>query len=153
MKNICITGANGFIGKYLCNALISSNKSIRGFVRNLDSLTESSKIDYRVIKDISSKINWKKELSGYDCIIHCAGKSHSTNVEENSNAYFFVNTEAAIHLAEQAAEAGVKRLVFLSSVKVNGESTNQITKQKFSYKDMSNPKDLYAISKFKAEKA
>jgi nucleoside-diphosphate-sugar epimerase len=73
---------------------------------------------------------------------------------KDSNAYHLANTEVTKVLAEQAAEAGVKRLIFLSSVKVNGESTYQINnKQKFSHKDISNPKDPYAISKLEAEKA
>jgi nucleoside-diphosphate-sugar epimerase len=157
MKKICITGANGFIGKFLCKVLNSSDRSIRGIVRTLNTPINSSKIEYVSVGDMNSKINWREHLNGFDCIIHCAGKAHVMNKKKeskDSNAYHLANTEVTKVLAEQAAEAGVKRLIFLSSVKVNGESTYQINnKQKFSHKDISNPKDPYAISKLEAEKA
>lgn len=157
MKNICVTGANGFIGKFLCEVLNSSDRSIRGIVRTLNTSMNSSKIEYVPVGDMNSKINWREHLNGFNCIIHCAGKAHIMNEKkesEVSNAYHLANTEVTKALAEQAAEAGVKRLIFLSSVKVNGESTYQInTKKKFSHKDISNPKDPYAMSKLEAEKA
>ena len=156
MKKICITGANGFIGKFLCKVLNSSDRSICGIVRTLNTSINSSKIEYVSVGDMSSKINWREHLNGFDCIIHCAGKAHVMNEKKeskDSNAYHLANTEVTKVLAEQAAEVGVKRLIFLSSVKVNGESTYQINnKQKFSHKDISNPKDPYAISKLEAEK-
>ena len=126
MKNICVTGANGFIGKFLCKVLDSSDRSIRGIVRTLNTSMNSSKIEYVPVGDMNSKINWREHLNGFDCIIHCAGKAHVMNEKKeskDSNAYQLANTEVTKVLAEQAAEAGVKKLIFLSSVKVNGEST------------------------------
>jgi len=70
------------------------------------------------------------------------------------NFYKLVNVDATKRLAEQAVEAGIKRLVFLSSIKVNGESTDRNNKRKkFSHNDSLDPRDLYAISKLEAEKA
>ena len=153
MKNICVIGANGFVGKFLCKVLESSNKSTRGIVRNLNTSMNSSKIEYVSVGDMTSKIDWREHLNGFDCIIHCAGKAHIMNEKKEFNAYHSVNTEATKVLAEQAAEAGVKRLIFLSTVKVNGESTSQThTTEKFSHKDISHPKYPYAISKLEAEK-
>jgi len=153
MKKICITGANGFIGNTLCNSLKSSNNHIRGFVKAMDSDNNSSETEHISVGDISSKTNWKDHLKGFDYIIHCAGLTHQMSSIKDINVYNLVNIDGTKRLAEHAVEAGIKRLVFLSSVKVNGEITDQITKQKFSHKDNSNPKDLYAISKLEAEKA
>ena len=153
MKRICITGANGFIGNSLYKSLKSTNNHIRGFVRVVDLDNNSSVTEHISVGDISSKTNWKDHLNGFDCIIHCAGITNQLGGIKDINVYNLVNIDGTKRLAEQAAEAGVKRLVFLSSVKVNGESTYQITKQKFCHKSASNPQDLYAISKLKAEKA
>tara|TARA_B100000989_G_C19525244_1_gene466475 strand:- start:1100 stop:2050 length:951 start_codon:yes stop_codon:yes gene_type:complete len=154
MKKICVTGAKGFIGAPLCKALSSLDKSIRGFVRNLDSNKNSSKIQYVSVGDISSKINWKDKLKGFDCVIHCAGKSHVMNKIKNFDEYQLVNTEGTRQLAEQAAEVGVRRLIFLSSIKVNGNSTGKFdNREAFTNNDIPNPEDDYAISKFKAEES
>ena len=150
MKNICVTGADGFIGKSLCKYLIESDRSVKGFVRTLTPSMSNDKIEYVKIGDLGSKINLKNHLAGYDCIVHCAGKAHSMNEKNDQDVYHLVNALGTKHLAEQAAEAGVKRLVFLSSVKVNGENTNDI--KIFSNKDIPNPQDAYSISKFEAEK-
>jgi nucleoside-diphosphate-sugar epimerase len=153
MEKICITGANGFIGKSLCKALNSSDKSIRGFIRTLDLNKNYTKIEYLSVGDISSKINWKDQLNGYDCIVHCAGRAHVMNKKEDLDVYHLVNTEGTRRLAEQAAAVGVKKFVYLSSVKVNGESTGKIDNNKmFTNNDIPEPQDAYSISKFKAEK-
>ena len=153
MEKICITGANGFIGKSLCKALNSSDKSIRGFIRTLDLNKNYTKIEYLSVGDISSKINWKGQLNGYDCIVHCAGRAHVMNKNEDLDVYHLVNTEGTRRLAEQAAAVGVKKFVYLSSVKVNGESTGKIDNNKmFTNNDIPEPQDAYSISKFKAEK-
>jgi len=154
MKRICITGANGFIGKTLCKFLKASDYHIRGFVRAMDLDNNSPETEYISVGDISSKTNWKDYLNGFDCIIHCAGLTHQINSNKDRYVYNLVNIDGTKRLAEQAVEAGIKRLVFLSSVKVNGESTHKTnTKQRFSHKNTSNPQDPYAISKFEAEKA
>jgi len=153
MKKICITGANGFIGKTLYKSLKAPDNHIRGFVRAMDLDNNSLETEHISVGDISSKINWKDHLNGFDCIIHCAGLTHQMSSIKDINVYNLVNIDGTKRLGEQAAEAGIKRLVFLSSVKVNGESTDQITKHEFSHKDKSNPKDSYAISKLEAEKA
>ena len=87
MKKICVTGASGFIGKSLCKTLNLSGRSMRGFVRKLDTHNNLSKVEYVKVGDINSKINWKDYLRGYDCIIHCAGKAHNMNDNKNSTYY------------------------------------------------------------------
>ena len=152
MKKICVTGANGFIGKALCEALILSGNSVRGFVRHLDKNVNFGSIEHISVGDISSNTIWKDQLHGYDCIVHCAGKAHVMNKKNELEVYHIVNTEGTKRLAEQAVEAGVKRLVFLSTVKVNGESTGNIDNTKiFTNNDRPDPKDAYSISKLEAE--
>ena len=126
MKKICVTGADGFIGRSLCKTLSSLDKSIRGFVRTKNSNKNFLEIEYMPVGDISSKINWIDQLKGFDCIIHCAGEAYNMKENKNFDTFHLVNTEGTRNLAEQAVEAGVKRLVFLSTVKVNGESTGKI---------------------------
>ena len=152
MKKICVTGANGFVGKFLCNVLKSSDKSVRGFVRTLDTSTNLSKVEYVSVGDMRSEINWKKHLNGFDCIIHCAGKAHVMNEKKETNTYRQINTEATKVLAEQAAYSGVKRFIFLSTIKVNGESTvNNDQNSIFKSTDIPNPQDAYSKSKLEAE--
>lgn len=154
MKKICVTGANGFIGKPLCKALISSGRSIQGLVRALDLKMKASDINYLPIGNIESKVNWKDYLHGNDCVIHCAGKTHSMYDRKNLDDYLLINTEYTKFLAKQASEAGVRRFIFLSSIKVNGESTSDTNNLKiFTNTDMPYPDDNYSISKFEAEKA
>jgi nucleoside-diphosphate-sugar epimerase len=154
MKKICITGANGFVGRSLCRALISSNNSITALARRIDYSFNSLKIEYIKIGDISLDVNLKEYLVGCDCIVHCAGKAHTMNDTDNLVAYQSANILGTKNLAEQAVLAGVKRFIFLSSVKVNGESTGNFDDPKiFTNNDTPNPQDNYAISKFEAEKA
>ena len=152
MEKILVTGASGFIGNNLCNKLIELNFNVRGAVRTLDSLTVDYNFNAVTVGEIGANTNWKNALKDIDCIINCAGKAHLINKKNNANLYHLINTEGTKNLAEQAVKAGVKRLILLSSVKVNGESTDQIANHKFSHKNLSNPQDPYAISKLEAEK-
>jgi nucleoside-diphosphate-sugar epimerase len=162
MKKILVTGATGFIGNPLCKALIKSGRSVYGAVRSISSSLIKSEVEYISVGDISLKTNWKDILAGIDCVIHCAGRAHKMNKNQDFDLYNPINKEGTRNLAEQAAEAGVKRFIFLSSIKVNGESTNnefekinsnsQI-KNIFTHTDIPNPMDPYSISKFEAESA
>tara|TARA_A100001015_G_scaffold317195_1_gene433474 strand:- start:617 stop:1588 length:972 start_codon:yes stop_codon:yes gene_type:complete len=162
MKKILITGASGFIGRFLCKTLSTSGRSFRGAVRSIDSFSIDTKANYVSIGDINSKTNWKHALVNIDCIIHCAGRAHVMNEKKKNNLeiYRSINVHGTKQLAEQAAKAGVKRLIFLSSVKVIGEdsdnrygdiSPNKQKKYIFTPNDVPNPEDLYSVSKFEAE--
>tara|TARA_B100002019_G_scaffold293340_1_gene320230 strand:- start:1753 stop:2733 length:981 start_codon:yes stop_codon:yes gene_type:complete len=164
MKKILITGASGFIGQSLIKSLLKLNKFVRGTIRSSNSFFSNTKIEYVTLGDINIKTSWKENLVDVDCIIHCAGKVHEMKSSKNdlSKIYQSVNVDGTIRLANQAAEAKIRRLIFLSSIKVNGESTrnnhinkffNEKKKNVFTYKDIACPEDLYAKSKFEAEKA
>ena len=162
MKKILITGASGFIGQSLIKSLLNLSRSVRGTIRSRKPVFSDTKTEYVSTGDINIKTNWKESLVNIDSIIHCAGKAHAIKSKKNnlSKIYQSSNVDGTKQLAEQAAEAKVRRLIFLSSIKVNGENTNNDVIDKalnekkilFSHKDLANPKDSYAKSKLEAEK-
>jgi nucleoside-diphosphate-sugar epimerase len=154
MKKILVTGANGFVGLNIYKHLIKLNYSVKGIIRNLDNTLINCDSKYISVGNIDAETNWDNALEGVDCIIHCAGKAHAMNKEVELDIYRKVNRDGTKHLAEQAVKAKIKRFIFLSSVKVNGESTGNSDGPKiFTNDDMPNPQDNYAISKFEAEQA
>lgn len=152
MKKILITGANGFIGNSLYKRLLKTGRSCVGTVRSNNLNSSNVNIEYIQVDNIGISTNWKIALRDVDCIIHCAGRAHiMKKIDANEEKFFnSVNVDGTKQLAKQAAELGVKRLVFLSSIKVNGEVTQE--KEIFRYDDTPNPKDAYAKSKLEAEK-
>jgi nucleoside-diphosphate-sugar epimerase len=151
MNRIFVTGAYGFIGKSLCQNLVLSNKSVIGAVRSVNLSLGSSEVKYVSTGDIDLNKNWKEMLVGSDCIIHCAARAHIISKSKNKSLeiYRLINVEFTKHLAEKAVEAGVKRFIFLSSIGVLGVDTNG--REPFSIKDIPNPTEDYAISKYEAE--
>ena len=117
MKKILVTGASGFIGQALCNKLIKLNLIVCATVRNPMPHSVSNDFECISVGNINSETNWKNALKKIDYIIHCAGIAHKMTSIKDLNYYNLVNAEGTKCLAKQAAEAGVKRLFFLSSVK------------------------------------
>ena len=125
MIKVLVTGANGFIGNYLCKKLIKKYNYVNAIVRNLSNTTKISNVKYFSVGEINSQTNWGNLLKNIDCIIHCAGKAHMTGRNNliEQDIFSSVNIGGTENLAHQAANAGVKKFIFLSSIKVNGEST------------------------------
>lgn len=150
--NILITGANGFIGKRLANYLVENTSyTLRFAVR-----TKEKGIDQNAsiaVGDISATTDWQEALSGCNVVIHTAARVHILNDKAvNPLAEFRrVNVEGTINLARHAASAGVSRFIFISSIKVNGETT--LPHAPFKADDTPFPTDPYAISKYEAELA
>jgi len=145
---VLITGATGFIGKYLISELIQQNFNISIAVRQKTSLF-SDKVKQFVVGDFESNPDFSPALKDVDCIVHLAGKAH---VIDKSKApvldeFRLINADLSLNIAKQAVAAGVNRFVFLSSIGVNG---NQNTKP-FLESDAPNPQEPYAISKHEAE--
>jgi nucleoside-diphosphate-sugar epimerase len=162
MNKILVTGASGFIGRNICKTLSEYGRSVRGTVRNLNLISANTNIEYVSTGNINLNTNWKNILIDVDYIIHCVARVHvmKETKADLSEMYHSVNVDGTKQLAEQAAEAGVKRIIFLSSIKVNGECTDNYHrdidlntyKKIFTYSDIPNPIDSYALSKFQAEK-
>lgn len=150
MKRILVTGASGFIGQSLCKTLSETGKSVLAIVRNLNYKLLYENIEHVKVEDINYQTNWKEIIKDVDCIIHCAGIAHiNYKPKKNSlNLYHSINIDGTKQLAEQAASLGVRRLIFLSSIGVNGLNT----KKYFSNTDAPNPTEEYAMSKYEAEK-
>lgn len=149
---ILITGANGFVGSHLSQYLMIAGHQVLGAVRFYDALSSvNSKIHLKEIGDIDEATDWQHCLGGVECVIHLANRAHVMD-EQSSNPlalYRRVNTEGTLNLARQAIAAGVKRFIFISSIKVNGEST--IPGQIFTPQDQNIPDDSYGLSKYEAE--
>ena len=120
MKKILITGSSGFIGKSLAKYLSKLHKIVCGTRRSDISFLPNTKIKYVSVGDISNKLNWKDILNDVDCIIHCAGKTHTMKAAANDllEIYRSVNVDGTKQLAEQAVEAQVKRLIFLCCIQL-----------------------------------
>jgi nucleoside-diphosphate-sugar epimerase len=146
-----VSGASGFIGLALCERLRKDGVSVRGAVRTLNpKLICSESIE---IGSLSSETDWTAALINVEQVVHLAARVHVSNDRSSDPLAEFrrVNVEGSANLARQAAAAGVKRFVYLSSVKVNGESTK--FGQPFKADDAPAPADPYGISKHEAEEA
>ncbi len=152
MRKILITGANGFIGKQLVRDL-SADYSIIGTVRNQSAESSQQNIQISAC-NFNESTNWGVLLKGVECVIHCAARAHKmkdTAVDPYAE-FYKTNTLSTINLAKQAAINGVKRFIFISSVKVNGELTTEKAFSNNDSIDISNPNlDDYGRSKYQAE--
>lgn len=149
---LLVTGANGFVGTALCRALLGKGHPIRGAVRRADGIPASLVPPDRLIavREIGPETDWVSACAGVDCVIHLAARTHVLH-ETAADAlaeYRRVNVEGTGALARTAARCGVRRLVFMSSIKVNGESTDR---HPFTESDPPRPEDAYGISKWEAE--
>lgn len=146
-----VTGSNGFVGSALCARLRRDDASVRCAVRALNSKPESS--DTLAIGNLSPETDWTASLENVERIVHLAARVHVMNDKSLDSLAEFrhVNVESTAALARKAAHAGVKRFVFLSSVKVNGEFTE--TGQPFTADDVPLPEDPYGVSKHEAEQS
>jgi nucleoside-diphosphate-sugar epimerase len=152
MSNLLITGANGFIGRALISKLaLEQNHFVRASVRK-KTIQFSKQIEIIENMEASSNTNWADALSDIDVVIHLLARVHvmDDKVADPLLEFRNINVNATIVLANAAAKQGIKRFVFLSSVKVNGESTFH---KSFSEFDVPHPQDAYAISKWEAEEA
>lgn len=144
MTKLLITGYSGFVGGNLVTLLKDDYRlNLLGRKNHNVGAVYSHKLD--------ESSNYKSALEGVKVVIHCAARVHvmSETVGDALSEYRAVNTFGTFNLALQASEAGVKRFIFLSSIKVNGESTTG--KPPFTSNDRTNPKDPYGISKAEAE--
>jgi nucleoside-diphosphate-sugar epimerase len=145
-----ITGANGFVGQTLCSELLCQGHQVQAAVRTLSPKLDASA--QLVVGAVNSETDWSFALSGVDAVIHLAARVHVMNDTSSNPLDEFrkVNLYGTENLARQAAAAGIKRFVYVSSIKVNGEQT---TGESFAESDAANPQDPYGVSKWEAEQA
>lgn len=149
---LLVTGASGFVGLALCTELSRRGFTVRAAVRSADSRVEK-KAEKAIVGAIDGEMNWTEALCDVDVVIHLAARVHVMRDEAADPLAQFlkVNLDGTDNLARQAARAGVKRFVYVSSVKVNGEHTEGT--RAFTEADRANPSNPYAISKWEAEQA
>lgn len=145
-STVLVTGANGFVGKAVCEHLLGLGKNVRGAVRG--NLLASYQTQ---APSLTSNANWTVQLQHVDVIVHCAARVHvmSDTAADPLAAFRAVNTDGTLNLARQAVDAGVKHFIFISSIKVNGEHTEP--GKPFDENVQSPPEDPYGRSKYEAE--
>ena len=149
--NVLLTGATGFVGRCVLEHMLHDETIAPSTAGR--RATEARVAKHSVIADIGPRTDWRAALEGIDAIVHVAGRVHvMREAEPDADAAFRrVNVEGTINLARQGAEAGVRRLVFVSSIKVNGENTTP--GRPFRPDDEPAPLDAYGRSKLEAERA
>lgn len=149
---ILVTGATGFVGNAVIQRLIADRASVGvvAAVRQLDRSWSKGVMPIQV-GDLLPTTDWSTVLQRVDAVVHCAARVHvMRDVASNPlEAYRQVNVMGTLNLASQAAKAGVRRFVFVSSIKVNGEAT--LPGCPFTADDAPAPVDSYGLSKLEAE--
>jgi nucleoside-diphosphate-sugar epimerase len=174
---IVVTGANGFVGQVLSARLAHDNLPARLIVRhsplnlnhnlivnehtypnpnsnsnpNPNPNPNSNSTHQFAVGHISADTDWSKALKDAQSVVHLASRAHVLNEQSANPAALYqqINVDSTVNLAKQAAASGVKRFIFVSTIKVNGESTQ--LGNPFSINDMPDPQDAYSLSKYQAE--
>jgi len=148
-KLLLITGVTGFVGNAVCERMLRHDLDFRGVLRSRNNAPTC--FDRFVVAEVHGATHWGGALEGVNTIIHLAARVHVMHDTEADPlaAFRAVNVQGTLSLARQAAAAGVKRFVFISSIKVNGEATSP--GRPFTAEDVAAPQDAYGVSKMEAE--
>lgn len=147
-RRILVTGSNGFLGRALCVRLKSVGRIVRASARRR-TIEIPEGIEF-VRGELSPTFDWSFHLESVDTILHTAARVHVTNDRQADSLkeFRYTNVDSTLNLARQAAQAGVRRLIFISSLGVNGAVTSGTP---FGVNDAPSPHSPYAISKYEAE--
>lgn len=151
---ILVTGASGFVGGSLICRL-AAHSLVGDVVVSTRCATSHWPMGIRSVQvgELLSSTDWRVALQDVDVVVHCAARVHVMNEEARDPLAEFrkINVEGTLRLAQQAATAGVRRFVFVSSIKVNGEAT--APGHHYTADDEPAPQDPYGVSKMEAEQA
>ena len=144
---VLVTGATGFVGSELVDRLDAAGMPVRGAVRREG--VASGSFEPVMVGSMDGATDWGDALAGVEAVAHLAARAHVLDEPEADplEAFRRVNVEGTLRLARQAAEAGVRRFVFVSSIGVNGNETVR----PFTEGDVPSPQEPYAVSKREAE--
>lgn len=151
INRVLVTGASGFVGKaVLVRASSDRALQLSGTLRR-HAANIPAGVTPILVSDLAPDTDWRHAVAGMDAIVHAAARVHIMHdpAADPMAAFRHVNVAGTLNLARQAADAGVRRFVFVSSIKVNGEAT--LGEQKFSEQSPPAPQDPYGISKWEAE--
>ena len=145
---VLVTGGNGFVGAAVCARLRHDGVAAIGVVRG-----DSGSLGQVRGPDLAAQSDWRSLLSGCEVVVHTAARVHvqSGAAATRLDDFREVNVAGTLNVARHAAEVGVRRFVFISSIKVNGEASRP--GEVFRATDIPRPEDAYAVSKFEAEQA
>lgn len=169
---VLVTGASGFIGQALCHALMKSGHAVRRAARSSGdahdrnrhlhvspgTVASTAMRDHNNVAEtvvtgaIGPETSWIEALDGIETVVHLAARVHVMKEKAGDplTEYRLVNVAGTERLARTAASVGVRRLVYVSSIKVNGERTRE---SPFTESDTPDPQDAYGLSKLEAERA
>jgi nucleoside-diphosphate-sugar epimerase len=144
---VLVTGATGFVGSVLCEELARAGYRVRAALRS-DRAVAPSIAQKAVVGDIGSATDWRAALDGVTTVMHLAARAHVLkDSPANADLYMETNARGTQRLAAASVQAGVARLIFLSSVKVNGEGRDHA----YTADEQPHPQDVYGTSKWQAE--
>lgn len=152
-KKVVVTGGSGFVGARLLSALCSSEEFLVTSITRGRSSSHIRMVNEVVVESIGSETVYGSLFTGVDSVVHLAARVHVMNEHSEDPLRDFrdVNLLGTVNLARQAASSGVRRFIFISSVKVSGERTEQ--GRPFVEAMGASPEDSYGQSKFEAEEA
>jgi nucleoside-diphosphate-sugar epimerase len=149
---VAVTGATGFVGRALIARLLDEGRPVRAIVRRLPAIDVPPACPIAAVGDIDAATRWDAALAGVDAVVHLAARVHVLDERSADPLAEFrrVNVDGTRSLAESCARHGVRRLVFVSTVKVHGEATHG---RPLTEADRPAPEDPYGVSKTEAEAA
>jgi len=141
---VLVTGANGFVGRHLSAVLEDRAWTVRRAQRVLTGGAQEVQIG-----SIGPQTDWRAALDGVSAVVHLAARVHHPNEENAGEIYRIINTEGTLQLARSAAAAGVQRFIYLSTILVNGATSEG--RGPFREDDDPKPRGVYGLSKAAAE--
>jgi len=141
---VLLTGGSGFVGRHVAPALAAAGWKVRRALRRPQAGQDDIPIDA-----IGPHTDWRQALAGVDAVIHLAARVHRPNEEHATELYRNVNVDGTLQLARSAAAAGIRRFIFVSTILVNGRSTDG--RGPFDESDVLTPRGIYGHSKAAAE--
>ena len=153
LRRVMVTGANGFVGRVLCRHLGTHGVDVLAVTRENVAVAGATRVS--AIGDFTAMRDWAALLDGVDAIVHLAALTHDATRGAQATRFHAVNVEVTARLAAAAVARDVRRFVYLSSIKVSGESSRYVdgVLQAHAGSDTPAPEDDYGRSKLAAEQA